>query len=257
MSTTDFAPARLGKVVLGEGKTKVFVPLVAPTKEAAITEAEAYAKRDIDVVEWRIDSFDLAPEISACSNMAASLTARVGHPLLATFRSSHEGGSRDIDPEAYATLLGSLAFSGSVAGIDIEISQPTAIAEKILKATRKAGVCSIGSHHNFEATPSATTIVDQLREAESLGCEVAKFACMPHSPRDVAVLLEATAIAREELHIPIITMAMGQVGTLSRIAGGIFGSAATFATVGPASAPGQLPVTELLPVLEKVESWSK
>ena len=40
-------------------------------------------------------------------------------------------------------------------------------------------------------------------------------------------------------------MAMGNLGSISRIAGENFGSSVTFATIGAASAPGQFPIEEL------------
>ena len=47
------------------------------------------------------------------------------------------------------------------------------------------------------------------------------------------------AIARETLDIPLISMSMGGVGSLSRIMGWVYGSAATFAVGKSSSAPGQ------------------
>lgn len=45
-------------------------------------------------------------------------------------------------------------------------------------------------------------------------------------------------------------MAMGGLGAVTRLGGGPFGSSATFATVGPASAPGQLPAEGVRGALE-------
>jgi 3-dehydroquinate dehydratase-1 len=47
-------------------------------------------------------------------------------------------------------------------------------------------------------------------------------------------------------------MAMGGDGVVSRLVGGVFGSACTFASVGTASAPGQVPLAELRRVLDVV-----
>ena len=52
-------------------------------------------------------------------------------------------------------------------------------------------------------------------------------------------------ITEEYTEKPVIAMSMGNLGSMSRIAGENFGSAVTFATVGKASAPGQFPVEEL------------
>ncbi|MBQ1490592.1 MAG: type I 3-dehydroquinate dehydratase, partial [Blautia sp.] len=52
--------------------------------------------------------------------------------------------------------------------------------------------------------------------------------------------------------VPIIAMAMGEMGQESRIYGERYGSCLTFGTVGASSAPGQLPVGELKEKLSQV-----
>ena len=49
---------------------------------------------------------------------------------------------------------------------------------------------------------------------------------------------------------PVITMSMGAAGCISRISGEFTGSCVTFGSGAQASAPGQLPMTELQEVLE-------
>ena len=44
---------------------------------------------------------------------------------------------------------------------------------------------------------------------------------------------------------PIITMSMGSLGVITRMAGEVFGSSMTFGAVGQVSAPGQIPVEKL------------
>ena len=81
---------------------------------------------------------------------------------------------------------------------------------------------------------------------QELGCDLAKAAVMPQTEKDVLTLLEATLEMKEEHpRTPVITMSMGAMGAITRSGGGRFGSAVTFGTAGPASAPGQLPA-ELL-----------
>ncbi|HBT96405.1 MAG TPA: type I 3-dehydroquinate dehydratase, partial [Desulfobulbaceae bacterium] len=55
----------------------------------------------------------------------------------------------------------------------------------------------------------------------------------------------ATCRARRELDLPLVTIAMGRDGRLSRIAGGLFGSDITFAAGFGASAPGQITTHKL------------
>jgi 3-dehydroquinate dehydratase I len=51
-----------------------------------------------------------------------------------------------------------------------------------------------------------------------------------------------------------VTMAMGALGGISRIAGGLFGSDITFAMGEDASAPGQIPIDRLRQAMEVVYS---
>src|SRR5699024_4483861 len=67
---------------------------------------------------------------------------------------------------------------------------------------------------------------------------------------DVVTLIAATERRHRDAGIPLVTMSMGSLGAITRIGGGVFGSAATFATVGPASAPGQLPAAGVRAALD-------
>lgn len=73
---------------------------------------------------------------------------------------------------------------------------------------------------------------------------------MPHGFEDVAAIMEATNAMRKECEKPLVSMAMGSIGSISRISGENFGSGITFGTVGAASAPGQFPIGELRSLLE-------
>ena len=52
---------------------------------------------------------------------------------------------------------------------------------------------------------------------------------------------------------PIITMAMGSLGAITRAAGAVFGNAMTFGAAGKASAPGQIEVHTLKTILDAVD----
>ena len=52
---------------------------------------------------------------------------------------------------------------------------------------------------------------------------------------------------------PINTMAMGELGAVTRTAGALFGNAMTFASAGKASAPGQIDVHALKRILDTID----
>ena len=63
---------------------------------------------------------------------------------------------------------------------------------------------------------------------------------------DVITLQDATQeMANTYADRPIITMSMGSLGVITRMAGEVFGSSMTFGAVGQVSAPGQIPVEKL------------
>ena len=80
---------------------------------------------------------------------------------------------------------------------------------------------------------------------EEVGADLRKLAVMPSCAEDVLNLLYATVSANRTGNQPVITMSMSGLGAVSRVAGQVFGSCVTFGTVGKASAPGQLELTEL------------
>ena len=70
---------------------------------------------------------------------------------------------------------------------------------------------------------------------QELGADIPKIAVMPQSRKDVLTLLSATEeMASEYADRPIITMSMSATGLISRLCGGVLGSALTFGAVGKA-----------------------
>ena len=110
------------------------------------------------------------------------------------------------------------------------------------------------SCHDFEKTPVTGAMTDLLVSMADAGADVAKLAVMPRDRADAARLLQATAqAAARRPETPLITMAMGTMGAVTRLCGGAFGVCASFGAVGgAASAPGQPDARELRAAMEAV-----
>ena len=104
------------------------------------------------------------------------------------------------------------------------------------------------SSHDFEKTPPRDVLVERYRQMEALGGDLPKIAVMPQSQRDVMVLLSAMTEASAACG-PLIGISMGELGKLTRVRGGAFGSVMTFASKGKASAPGQIDAETLASML--------
>ena len=244
-------PVKVRNTVIGEGVPKICVPIVGVTKEDIIAEANALKDIPVDVVEWRVDWFEHAYDFDKILNVLQELRPALGElPLLMTFRTSKEGGEKEIEAEDYANLNISAAQSGLVDLVDVEVFTGDDIVKRIINAAHAANVKVVASNHDFDKTPDKDDIVSRLRKMQELGADIPKIAVMPQSKKDVLTLLTATEeMATEYADRPIITMSMAGTGVISRLCGEVFGSALTFGAAKKASAPGQMGVNDLSTVL--------
>jgi 3-dehydroquinate dehydratase-1 len=233
--------------VLGGALPLICLPLVAGEKSSLIMQAGENAALKPDMIEWRVDSFEEAENLKEMTDALLAVRNEVSNiPLIFTCRYIKEGGFREISQDMRIKIINAALETGEVDLIDFEISNGNALVAQIKESVRKSGAKLILSYHNFQETPEEEFIYNKLLEAGSLGADVAKLAVMPAGFHDVLKLLNATLRAREEaLEIPIITMSMGEIGKVTRIAGGYFGSDLTFAVGKESSAPGQVPVADL------------
>ncbi len=172
--------------------------------------------------------------------------------LLFTFRTSGEGGNRSLEKEEYYRLNRAAAASGYADLIDVEAFLDETRTASEIDQLHASGVKVIASNHDFAQTPLQEEMIRRLLRMEELGADAAKLAVMPQSRRDVTELLSATAAADERIEIPVVTMSMGELGLVSRISGGLTGSAMTFAAAGETSAPGQLSVERTATILKMI-----
>ena len=121
---------------------------------------------------------------------------------------------------------------------------------RVRESTRRHDVRLILSYHNLAYTPGLDYLIDRVLEAERLGADVAMLQVMPTRRRDVLTLLSATEQADERARIPVISMAVGPLGAASRLVGRQFGTWLSFAVAESASAPGQIPIGDLVAVFE-------
>ena len=240
---------------LGGGALPVIItPLVGATQAAILDEVAAIVPKQPDLLEWRIDFFAAIGDAQAVIDTALAIRAAAGGiPVLLTRRNVTEGGVPIpiVESEVVAMYVAACQ-ARCVELIDYELSNAPADLKTLRDVSAANGVTMIMSYHNFQQTPDAATLDSKFAAAENLGADVAKVAVMPQTEQDVLALLAATDRARQTIAIPLISMSMGGVGSLSRIMGWVYGSAATFAVGKSSSAPGQIAIEELRAVLAVV-----
>lgn len=243
---------KIRNLEIGTGKPKVIVPIVGSSREEILREAHAFQSIPADVAEWRADLFENAFDIREVIDILRELRAILGElPLLMTFRTSKEGGAKDISPEKYAELNIQAARSGYADLIDVEIFTGDDIVTSVISQAHAAGVKVVASNHDFFATPAKEEIIRRLCKMQDMHADIPKIAVMPQSPSDVLTLLSATEeMYRRYADRPIITMSMSGTGVISRLCGEVFGSSMTFGAAAKASAPGQMAVNDLNMILD-------
>lgn len=248
-----------GRALAGGRCPAVCAPLVARTRAELAREAAAVAARKPDLLEWRVDFFsaiaDTREVLAAASELRA---AAAGIPILLTRRAQREGGQPiALDEPQVLALYEAVAASGCVDALDFEMANEAAHVAQVRALARSHGLALVLSFHDFQGTPDDAQLDARFAQAHALGADVAKVAVMPRSLQDVHRLLGATLRASENLPIPVVSMAMGGLGAVTRVAGGVFGSALTFAVGSAPSAPGQMPIADVraaVAVLQRASS---
>ncbi|WP_098731900.1 type I 3-dehydroquinate dehydratase [Brevibacterium epidermidis] len=281
-------PAAGSPAVRNPERPAVIVPTQAIDADQLAAECHAAAATGIvDAIEWRID-----PLLSGVSGAAQSGVQESAHtlaeaplrllpsalpaglPILLTVRTGFEGGQVEITEDDYAEVVRALiagaaevvaaggdADSGLVdradsgaqavpAAVDVEIDRVQ--SRGLIASAREAGLPVVASHHNFAATDSVDRLLATFTAMSEAGADIAKVAMMPQTPADVLRLLEATTAADASLPASVLGISMGPLGRTSRIMGADFGSCATFAQIGAASAPGQIDAVVLAGILDRI-----
>lgn len=243
-------PAKVVEVrgrVLGGETPLICTPLVGKTSGRVLAEAAAVVAKKPEVIEWRVDYFESIGDATAVLETARLLRAAVGDmPIIFTRRSIKEGGEPiAIDDEGVVRLYDAVSASDLVDFLDFEMGNDPEQVRRVCESAHEHGTRLILSYHNFGYTPGREFLEQRFFEAERLGADVAKVAVMPRDRMDVLTLLAATARAEARARIPLISMSMGPLGSVTRMIGGVFGSSLSFAVGEASSAPGQIPIADL------------
>lgn len=193
-------------------------------------------KDGADILEVRLDTFkDLSPvAVAGAFEKIRSLTEL---PLLATVRSSCEGGVRKISEKKRAEIFSiAMPFADL---IDIELSSRN-ILKNVVDLANKHGKCTIVSCHDFKRTPEDKILKDIVKKGRAAGADFVKIAARAKSGDDLRRL--AGLLASFD---GLIVIAMGGPGAASRVFFPFLGSYITYGSLTETTAPGQLPLKQI------------
>lgn len=226
---------------LGSGKPCVCVPVMGKSKKEIIEEMRVLSESEADMIEWRVDAFSDYKNYNAVREILQEAAPYLQKKIfLYTFRTKAQGGFGVVTGEELEDIHDLAAEAGCVDLLDLEYFEEAYPILKIRELQEK-GVKVVASHHDFVETPQREVMKMLLENMCAGNADLVKLAVMPQSQEDVLRLLSVThEFYRENPDTPIISMAMGSLGVISRLCGETFGSCVTFAANKESSAPGQL-----------------
>ncbi|MEN4984376.1 type I 3-dehydroquinate dehydratase [Acinetobacter modestus] len=234
---------------------KTIVPITAKTKEQAIAQAKVIAANaDADLAEFRIDLLNFANDSEQVIALGQELKQILGaKPMIATIRTHNEGGQLTISDADYGKTYQAYLQQPFMDMLDVEMFRDQQIVKNTVKLAHAKKVLIVMSNHDFQKTPPEAEIIKRLLKQDELGADILKIAVMPQSKQDVFTLMNATLKVSQQSKKPLLTMSMGKLGTISRIATANMGGSFSFGMIGEASAPGQIDVTQLKQFLKTVQ----
>jgi 3-dehydroquinate dehydratase I len=167
-----------------------------------------------------------------------------GKKLIATCRPGK------INEKERLEILLKAIFSGATY-VDVEYETEYGFKQEIIAAALKKKCSVIISYHNFESTPTHDQLKIIVNQAFDSGADVAKIACMVNKPEDNASLLSVYEPGKR-----IVSIGMGELGKISRIAAPFLGAEFTFASATDefVTAPGQISYHKLRTVIELLKN---
>ncbi|MDO4518847.1 MAG: type I 3-dehydroquinate dehydratase [Eubacteriales bacterium] len=247
-------PINVRGLLIGSGIPKICVPLTGSSLPELKTEAQNAVDAGAELVEWRADCFADLQNGKLMEYTLRELRKILREiPMIFTIRTSEEGGNILIDLKEYLKINLAAAKSKCVDFVDVQVFGNEKEKEALIRQIHEEQVKVIASSHDFQKTDPKEVLIQRFLTMDQSGADILKMAVMPVENEDVYALMLATnEVRRQYTSRPLVSMSMGYKGEISRYAGENFGSSITFATVGKASAPGQIPIAQLRLMMQKL-----
>ena len=210
--------------------------------DAAIELARAAQLQGADLVEWRVDT--LADDAAGHASVV-QLVQEAPLPCIVTCRAAAEGGAFD-GPEAHrvALLQALLDVEAAPRYLDLEFDAWRAdnALQGVASLLRAKGTALVLSHHDFARRPA--NLLRCIAEMGEADCDVIKVAWHVNAVREALECADVLASQPK----PMIALAMGEAGLISRVMTGAWGGLLTFAALdgNAATASGQPTLSHLI-----------
>ncbi len=224
--------------------TLLCVPILVEKIPEALRDAEDARDAGADLIEWRVDQLVPGAVSDTAIDQVKTLVEKSPLACIVTCRRSEEGGSFDGPESGRRALVDALLeMDQPPRYVDLELAfldGPDGPASAWSDRVPETGL--IASTHDFDGRPaSLMRTIASMREDERP--RIQKIAYRARSLRDNLELFDLL----READRPMIALAMGEFGLMSRLLAPKFGGFLTFASLREteATAPGQPTIEEL------------
>jgi 3-dehydroquinate dehydratase-1 len=209
----------MGNLELGQ------IPKVAGIIDCMIAAARLNALIDsgVDIFEVRVDLFN--KPVDMVINYVKKIRSSVSAPFIGTIREN--------DFNRDERVVGYVELAKHVDCVDIELGMPE--WREVVDSVAGAALIMV-SEHDFKSTPDLDGLADIVKRAVAQGAEIVKIAVRARSSGDVTRLMRFT----EDCETPLVTIAMGATGQISRIVAPLFGSLFSYGYLRKPIVHGQL-----------------
>lgn len=222
------AAPQIGRLVLGR------LPRVVLAVDRDSTSLAKAASEGVHILEVRVDQFE---RVKTPLETIYALRKH-GLPMIGTVRSRPEGGDALISDNERAEIYKKIVKY--VDAIDIEM-RSVGVLNAVRASAKAENATLILSHHNFKETPDDAGLDAIISEASKLEPDIIKLATFAKTAADVETLLRCTLKHRDK---NLVTIALGPVGSISRLTFPLYGSLMTYTSTKPSQ--GQIPVETLV-----------
>ncbi|HFI0468003.1 TPA: type I 3-dehydroquinate dehydratase [Streptococcus suis] len=223
---------------------KIVVPIM-PRNLEEVEAIDVGRLAEADLIEWRADYL---PKEEILTVAPAIFEKCNGKEVIFTVRTTREGGHLDLEDQEYVDLIKEVAAIYQPDYIDFEYYSYQSVFDQMLEFPNL-----VLSYHNFDETPA--NYMEIMSELTSLSPAVVKMAVLANSEQDVLDVMNYTrGFKTLNAEQTFATIAMGELGKITRIAGVITGSCWTFASLDEVSAPGQMSLANTRKFLEILEN---
>lgn len=196
-------------------------------------------------IEPIVDLFEV--RIDLIGDGWIEVARQLNKPWIACNRMVEEGGKWDgNEARRIERLLQAIEMGAKI--VDIEYNAKN--VDNIIRLIKKRADCLL-SFHDFQKTPSFDVLKQIVNKELKAGADICKIVTTAQTFEDNLAVMKLFSAFPD---VKMVAFTMGTQGFISRIMAPLIGAYFTYGAVrkGVESAPGQLPVSEMLMIYEMV-----